>query len=286
MTDYTQNPSGSPMNNSMGNGGNAGAPVTPAIPVTPMNAQAAGQAAGQVPFQQPYVDATFTVEHERAQRVTVARTYGEMAIGIFITAAVAFFSYASDLWYNFLVATGNFGFIGLMIVQLIVVFVLSARALTMNPATARLMFYAYAVLTGFTLSTIFAVYSFGDIVLALGFTAGFFFALTMFALTTKMDLLKLGPILTIALGVLIVAEIIMLFMGVSTNTMILSAISLLIFAGFTAYDAQKTRYLLNQYSNDLTMMKRISIVCALSLYLDFINFFLSILQLLGGGRRD
>ncbi|WP_205668800.1 Bax inhibitor-1/YccA family protein [Alloscardovia theropitheci] len=248
------------------------------------NSSSDTQPTGQMPYQQPYVDVASTVEQERAQQISVARTYGEMTIGLLVTAAVAYLSYATGLFYNFIVATGRIGFIGLIIVQLGVVFFLSARALKMNPATARVAFYAYAALMGFTLSTIFAVYSLGNIILALAFTAGFFFALTMFALTTKMDLLKLGPILTVALIVLIVAEVIMMFMNVGTSTMVLSAISLIIFAGFTAYDAQVARALFAQYGNDTVMIKRISIICALNLYLDFINFFLSLLQILG--NRD
>lgn len=207
------------------------------------------RSADQNAYEQPYVDVQSVVTDERAQRVSVARTYAEMALG-------------------------------LAVVQIGVVIFLSARALRMNPAIARIAFYAYAALMGFTLSYIFFVYNIGNIVFALGLTAAFFFTLTMFALTTKMNLLKLGPILMVALIVLIVAEIIMMFMDVGVNTMFLSAITLLIFAGFTAYDAQVARALFAQYAGDEVMIKRVSILCALNLYLDFINFFISMLNLL------
>ncbi|OTA25791.1 hypothetical protein B9G54_06920 [Alloscardovia macacae] len=234
----------------------------------------------QTQYQQPYIDATSTVEYERAERSSIARIYGEMTLGLLVTAVAAYGSFASGLYYSFLAATGRFGLIALVVGQIAVVIALSARALKMNPTTARLCFYLYAALMGFTLSNIFAVYSFGNIVTALVFTALFFLALTMFALTTKMNLLKMGPILTVALIVLIVAEVIMLFMGMSTSTMLLSAITLIIFAGFTAYDAQVARALFSQYAQDTVMMKRVSILCALSLYLDFINFFLSLLNIM------
>ena len=238
------------------------------------------RSADQNAYEQPYVDVQSVVTDERAQRVSVARTYAEMALGLAVTAVVAFASADGGMYVNFIQATGRFGLIALAVVQIGVVIFLSARALRMNPAIARIAFYAYAALMGFTLSYIFFVYNIGNIVFALGLTAAFFFTLTMFALTTKMNLLKLGPILMVALIVLIVAEIIMMFMDVGVNTMFLSAITLLIFAGFTAYDAQVARALFAQYAGDEVMIKRVSILCALNLYLDFINFFISMLNLL------
>lgn len=231
--------------------------------------------------EQQYVDPQFLAQVGQAQRTSVARIYGEMTLGIALTAFVAYYGYASGLLANFMIATNGFGYLGLIIAQLVVVFVLSARVMKIPVGVARTMFYVYSALTGFTFSSIFAVYSFGDIAFAFLITAGFFFALTMFALTTKIDMLKFGPILTIALIVLLVAEVIMMIFGVSTNTMVLSAATLVIFAGFTAYDAQQTRALFNAYSHDIQATKSISIYCALSLYLDFINLFLSILQLTG-----
>ncbi|WP_418968672.1 Bax inhibitor-1/YccA family protein [Alloscardovia omnicolens] len=234
----------------------------------------------QTAYEQPYIDVQSAVTDERAQRSSIARIYGEMTVGLLVTAAVAYASFASGLYARFLMTTGRFGFIALAIIQIAVIVFLSARALTMNPTTARVAFYAYAALMGFTLSNIFAVYSFGNIVLALAFTAAFFFALTMFALTTKMNLLKLGPILMVALIVLIIAEVIMMFMHIGVSTMILSGITLLLFAGFTAYDAQVARAMFAQYAGNEVMIKRVSILCALNLYLDFINFFISFLNLL------
>ncbi|MFD0704900.1 Bax inhibitor-1/YccA family protein [Alloscardovia venturai] len=220
------------------------------------------------------------VDIEKAQRSAVTRTYLEMTVGIIITAVVAWASYAFDLYYKFLAATGVFGFWGLIIAQIALVIFLSARVMKMSTAVARTVFYAYAALMGFTLSTIFAVYSYGSIVIALAFSAAFFFALTMFSLTTKMDVLKLGPILGVALIVLIVAEVIMLIAGISLNTMVLSGISLIIFAGFTVYDTRQTRVILSSFGDNLEMVKRASIYCALDLYLDFINMFIDLLSII------
>ena len=136
---------------------------------------------------------------------------------------------------------------------------------------------------GFSLSVIFAVYDLGTIGIALALCAGFFFALTMLGMTTKVDLLKAGPILGVGLIVLIIAEVLlMIFAPGQTTLMLVSAIGLILFAGFTVYDAQQTRAIFAQYSGqDPEMIKKISILCALNLYLDFVNMFLYILQLLG-----
>ena len=114
----------------------------------------------------------------------------------------------------------------------------------------------------------------------------FFFALTMFGRTTKINMLKAGPILFVGLIVLIIAEVIlMIFAPGNTTLMIVSAIGLLLFAGMTVYDAQATRAMLEQYSaQGPEMVKKVSILCALNLYLDFVNMFMYILQLLG--NRD
>lgn len=218
----------------------------------------------------------------RAQRVSVTKAYAEMTAGLLVTAVVAMFTQVSGLLVAYLSATGVFGWIGLAIVQVVMAVALSAKVMSMNPAVARVVFYVYAALMGFTLSSIFAVYSLGSIVMVLAMTAGFFLCLTMIGLTTKVDLLRFGPILMVALLVLIVAEILMaVFMPGQTMTMVCSAIALVIFAGLTAHDAQFTRAMFQQYSYDGTMIRRVSILCALNLYLDFINFFMNLLQLFG-----
>ena len=106
---------------------------------------------------------------------------------------------------------------------------LGARITKMKTSTARGMFYIYAALMGFSLSVIFAVYDLGTIGIALALCAGFFFALTMLGMTTKVDLLKAGPILGVGLIVLIIAEVLlMIFAPGQTTLMLVSAIGLTI----------------------------------------------------------
>lgn len=263
-----------------------------------------GQSYGQQQFNQQYMnqqyvnptaqggptvmDATAVSSSDtifRATQISTARAYGEMTIGIAISALVALMSQATGLLYTILSVTGAFGWIGLAIAQVALAIALGAKVMSMNPSTARVLFYVYAALMGLTLSSIFAVYSLGSIVLALALTAGFFLCLTMLALTTKIDMLKAGPILLTALMVFVVAQVILMFVAPGAlGTMLFTGIGILLFAGLTAYDAQSTRALFQQYAGDTTMMKRVSILCALNLYLDFINMFMYVLRLVGSER--
>ncbi|MBW3080568.1 Bax inhibitor-1/YccA family protein [Bifidobacterium saguinibicoloris] len=257
------------------------------------------QYAQQAPQGQPYaqpqyayvggagaaatVNGQVAYSYEQARRASVTRAYGEMTAGLVVTMLVALFAQATGAYYYFLAATGMIGLIGLCVVQVAMAVVLGMRITKMSVGAARAMFYVYAALMGFTLSSIFWVYTTADIVVALGITAAFFLALTMFSLTTKFDMLKLGPILMVGLIVLIVSQLVLLFIpGVGGATRIVCAFGILVFAGMTMYDAQSTRALFEQYeAQGPEMVRKISILCALNLYLDFVNMFLYILQLFG-----
>lgn len=218
---------------------------------------------------------------ERSVQHSVAAAYGEMAIGLVVTAVVAWLSASSGLVLSFFSSAGQFGWYAVLIGQVVLAIALGAKAMRMPPALARVLFYVYAATMGFTLSTIFFIYDIGSIGIAFALTAGFFLCLTMIGLTTQRNMLKAGPVLLTALVVLLVSEFAMMLFNVSGATMILSAISLIIFAGLTVYDAQRTKVLYQRYGTNEGMIRRISILVALNLYLDFINMFMSVLQLFG-----
>lgn len=224
--------------------------------------------------------------YEQAERVSVTRAYGEMTIGLLVTAAVAIITQMTGAYIALIQALGIIGVWAPLIVEVVLAIYLAARIEKISTTTARVMFYVYAALMGFSLSTIFMAYDLGTIGISLALCAGFFFALTMLGRTTKVNMLKAGPILMVGLVVLIVAEVLlMIFAPGQTALMVVSAIGLVLFAGMTVYDAQATRALFAQYANQgPEMIKKISILCALNLYLDFVNMFLYILQLLG--NRD
>ena len=254
----------------------------------PMN----GSPYGQQPYgQQPMnyantINVQASQSYERAEHVSVTRAYGEMCLGLLVTAAMAIFTQMSGFYMRFLQATGGMGMWILAIVEIGLAIYLGMRVMKMSTTAARVCFYVYAALMGVTLSTIFLAYDLGTIGIAFLVSAGFYFALSMFGLTTKGNMLKAGPILMIALVVLIIAEVIMMFVAPS-NTMlkVVTAIGILLFAGLTIYDAQFTKKAFAVYaSQGPEAIKKISILCALNLYLDFINLFLYILQALGLSR--
>lgn len=259
----------------------------------PANIQYAGQQAhasqqGQqfaqqaAQFSSPMNTTAAYAQDEPARHTSVTRAYFEMFLGILVTAAVAVLSAINGWFISFYQATGTIGYWGIVIAQLVLVVVLSTNISKMNTTVARLIFYLYAASMGFTLSVVFGVYGLTTIGLAFGLSSLFFLVLTMIGLTTKRNLLAWGPILFAALLTLVVVEILLMIFNAGGATMLISGISIVLFAGFTAYDAQKTRAILGQYQGQPEMIKKVSILCALDLYLDFINFFVSLLQLLGG----
>jgi len=229
------------------------------------------------------VPAQATYSYERAERVSVTRAYGEMTIGLLVTAAVAILTQVTGAYIALIQALGVIGVWVPLVIEVVLAIYLAARIEKITPTTARVMFYVYAAIMGFSLSTIFMAYDLGTIGISLALCAGFFFALTMLGMTTKVNVLKAGPVLAVALIVLIVAEVLlMIFAPGQTTLMLVSAIGLVLFAGMTVYDAQATRALFAQYAGQgEEMVKKISIICALNLYLDFVNIFLYVLQLLG-----
>ena len=251
----------------------------------------------QAPYAQtPYAGAAtfdttpaYSYEQARsARRTSVAKAYGEMTIGLIVTAVVAYLSAATGLFYRFLMATGMFGMIGVLLVQVGLAIFLSARVMRMRPATARISFYVYAALMGFTLSTVLGVYAPGTVVTTLAVCAVFFLCLTMLALTTKIDMTRFAPIFMVGLIVLIVVELVLMFLAPSnTMLMIVSGIGVVLFAGMTMFDAQQTRQIFAAYETQgPEMVQRVSILCALNLYLDFVNMFLYLLRLIGVAQEN
>ena len=220
---------------------------------------------------------------EKATHASVTRAYGEMTLGLVLTAVIAVIAQSTGALEAYMSATGIIGWIALAVIQIGLAISLGARIMKMRASTARIMFYVYAALMGFTLSSIFWAYSVSTIVITLGLCAAFFFTLTMIGMTTKLNMLKVGPILMVGLIVLIVSQVVLMFIAPSASTLrIVAAIGLVLFAGMTMYDAQRTRLIFQQVSNQgPEMIKKASILCALNLYLDFVNMFLYLLQLVG-----
>ena len=173
----------------------------------------------------------------------------------------------------------------LMAAEVGLVWFLSARIAKMAFMTAGLLFALYAILNGVTLSVIFYVFPIGDISKAFITTAGTFGAMSFVGLFIKKDLSMLGRVLSMAVIGLIIALVVNMFWGNSMFDLLISLAGVVIFTGLTAYDTQKIKRLVTQYSQmDEESTMKVALMGSLTLYLDFVNLFLYILRLLGRRR--
>jgi hypothetical protein len=173
----------------------------------------------------------------------------------------------------------------LMIGQLILVFVLSARIHKMSYMTAKLMFTVYSFTTGLFLSFIMYVYDFWSIAFALGTTIVVFTVMSIYGLTTKEDLSKFSNIFKTALISLIIVSLINMFLRSASLYWIISYAGVIIFTGLIGFDMQRIKHMMyevSEYDGELT--GKLSIMGALTLYLDFINLFIYLLRIFGKRR--
>lgn len=170
---------------------------------------------------------------------------------------------------------------GLVIAELIMVIALSAAINKISFTAATLMFIIYSILNGVMLSSIFLIYTQASISLAFFVTAGTFGAMALWGYTTRRDLSKMGSILFMALIGLIIATIVNIFLKSSAIYWITTYAGVLIFTGLTVWDVQKIKRMLSTADEVNDTTKKVALLGALSLYLDFINLFLYILRIFG-----
>jgi len=222
---------------------------------------------------------------DRAITTCLARVFMRMFAALLVTAAVSFGIYQTPGATEYLM-TNPVLTIVMIVAQLILVLVLAFRVMKMSPAVSNVMFFIYAILTGVTLSFIFISYEIGTIFQAFAISALMFGAMAIYGTITKRDLTGIGSFLRMALIGLILASIVNLFFLNDTMFMIINYAGVLIFVGLTAYDTQRIKNMLAEANaaNAEEAIKKISVMGALILYLDFINIFLKILAILGRRR--
>lgn len=210
--------------------------------------------------------------------------YQWMGLGLLLTAGVSYLVASSPTMLE-LVFGNQLVFFGLVIGELILVFTLVARISKMSPQTATGMFLFYSALNGVTLSVIFIAYTQTSIVSTFLITAGMFGAMSVYGLTTKKDLTSWGSFLFMGLIGVIIASIVNIFLQSSVMHWIISFAGVIVFTGLTAYDTQKLTLMGQEIpQGDSAAVRRGTILGALTLYLDFINLFIMLLRIFGGGR--
>jgi len=224
----------------------------------------------------------------RALRVEIRplmrMVYSWMFVGLIITAVVALGVTSTPSLSRTIHQTPVM--FGAVMAELALVIGLSFFLRRLSPFAAALMFLVYAALNGLTLSIIFAVYSIGTIQLAFVSAAGTFAAMTVLGYTTELDLSQYRSYLLMGLIGLLVAGLVNFFLQSSGLDLLISMAGVLIFTVLTAYDTQKIKRLASdpEIQDNGSLLMKISIIGALSLYLDFVNLFLYLLRLFGRRR--
>ena len=226
--------------------------------------------------------ATWAAEFDAGLRSYMLSVYNYMASGVLLTGVVALLfssggvnSPAAQVFMQ----PGILKYV-IMFSPLAFVMVLSFGINRLSTAAAQAIFWAFAVMMGLSLSTIFLVYTGTSIAQTFFATAAAFAGLSLFGYTTKKDLSGLGTFLIMGVVGLLVAMIINIFVQSTALQLAISAIGVLLFAGLTAYDTQKIKSLY-AYVAGTDMMGKTVIMGALNLYLDFINMFTFLLQFMG-----
>lgn len=228
-------------------------------------------------YERNYRDTTYEV----AERMTMNRVYGWMALALVVSALSAVFTAGSPAMLRFVFGS-RFTFFGLIIAELGLVWYLSSRIMTLKFATAAALMGLYSVLNGVVLSSVLLVYAEATVQAAFLATGVTFAVMSAIGYFTKTDLTRMGSILLMALIGVIVATVVNLFLRSDGLTTVITYVGLLIFIGLTAYDTQKIKQTLavqEEYGMHVDVRK-IALMGALNLYLDFINMFLYILRLM------
>lgn len=235
----------------------------------------------QFPYQQQpaWIDGRTAQTAER-ERSFIRSVYAWMFGGLLLTALSAWWVVSSVAMRQLIFGNRAMPWV-LMIVELGLVMFLSFRITKMSPGAAASIFMVFSLLNGLTLSAIFFVYTTGAIFQAFISAAAMFGAMSIYGTVTKRDLTSWGSFFFMGLIGIIICSVINIFLKSSALGFAVSIIGVFVFLGLTAYDTQK----LKAYATAPQLRENLAVYGALALYLDFINLFLMLLRLFGGGDR-
>jgi FtsH-binding integral membrane protein len=221
------------------------------------------------------------INYRSAEEINSAmgRVYGHMSVAVLVSMLVSY-------WIGTTPELLQFFFTGVL--KWIVIFAPLAAifgvsyVLANNPtkSTAQLCLHGFAALMGLSFSMIFAVFTMGSIVSAFMGAAILFAVMSGYGYFTRRSLDSVGRFMFVGLIAIIIASIVNIFIGSTVMQMVISALAIIIFLGLTAYDTQKIREELSVETSDAAEVRG-----ALTLYMDFINLFLNLLQLFGGRKE-
>lgn len=207
-----------------------------------------------------------------------SKVYLWMFLGLMVTAISAFLVSTNEALLTAVYA--NNWYIGLMIIEIILVIYISRKIRDLSTNAARLSFLIFSFVNGMTLAFIFILYQLTSITMIFGLTALIFLIFSLIGFFTKLDLSKYGSIAIMGIIGIIIVSLINLFLKSSGLDLALTILGLLLFIGLIAYDTQKIKKISSYIPNE----DNAAIYGALTLYLDFINIFIRLLSLFGKSR--
>lgn len=239
-------------------------------------------------FQNAYYDdaamsgrSTADISNVRFESNVLAQSFVFMFVALIITGVTSYLTLTSGLFISIILNDALF--YGLLISELVIVLAANATVSKNLLVPSALLFVAYSVVNGMTLSVIFIAYTSSSIVSVFILSAVLFGAMALYGMTTKTDLSKVGNICLMALvGIVIVSLANMFFLHLEGLELVLCFIGILLFVGITAYDTQRIKAMTASATTDNATV--LALYGALQLYLDFINIFLKLLRLLGRSR--
>jgi FtsH-binding integral membrane protein len=233
----------------------------------------------------------FFTSQQGTQDVTVAKSFmtqvfGWMTLAMIVTAVTAYWFASTESLMRSLINVETGGMTGLgwivMLAPIGFVLLMSLGFQRLSPAVLTLLFISFSVLMGMSLSFILLVYTAASVYKTFAIAAAMFGIMAVTGYTTKTDLTKFGSIMMMGLIGLMVAMLVNLFLKSGTMDYIISIIGVLIFTGLTAYDVQRLKRIgAGAGEHGEANTRKLSILGALTLYLDFINLFLFLLRFLG-----
>lgn len=213
----------------------------------------------------------------------ISRTFGWMFLGLLVTFALAWYMASSGLVIRLLVTTPSILML-LLVAEVAVVLVFSARLHKQSVNVSRILFFVYSILNGVVFSVYFVAFDVAALVLIFGLTALFFGAFALYGRFTHTDLSRLRPHIFGGLIFLVISSLVLMLFNISALERLVCMVGIVIFLCATAYDTQKIKKNYEYFSHDVALLERASIYSALQLYLDFINLFLYLLRFLGVSR--
>lgn len=223
-------------------------------------------------------------------RQHMLKVYNYMASGLALTGIIALFTAKTPALLNLLYAVGPTGKMSptilawvVMLAPIGLVFFMSARIHAMKSSTAQALFWVYAALMGLSLANVFLVFTGASVARVFFISAGVFAAMSLYGYTTKRDLSGFGSFLMMGLIGIVIAMVVNIFLQSSALHFVISVVGVLVFVGLTAYDTQEIKSIYLE-SDDGEVSGKKAIMGALKLYLDFINIFIMLLQLIGDRR--